>query len=156
MSTTCRARYEIRANSFNDEIERMIRTREWLFYSARKNLFHHKTRFLTLETEQERNLQQIGSHRLPFSFDLPMKDLSAQLSHPNMVYSSPNWPKPTPLPPTCVSESNNLNSTVKSVKSNLRGLLRSIAKTTPSEIRYYLVVEIHWQRSNILRSNKTE
>lgn len=151
-----RARYEVRANTMNDEVERVIRTREWLFYSAQKNLFQHKTRPLTLETKREGSTEPASSHSLAFSFDLPMKDLSAELNSSSMAHSSPSWRKPTCLPPTCLNEVTDTSSTVKSMKSNLKEFLRSFAKTAPSEIRYYLVVEVHWQRNSILRSNKVE
>jgi hypothetical protein len=154
-------RYEVRTNNFDDELERVIRTRQWIFYSSQSKIYP-QTKEDILESSQTKAEGSLGAHTLPFTFELPTKDSSIELpfSRNIVAHCTPNWQKPTGLPPTCkIIDDNDEeatragSATVPRVSSPLKKLVQSNIRPNVCDISYSVIVEVQWQR-NVLHSKK--
>lgn len=143
-------------NSLNDNLERVVKTREWLFYTAQKSVFPA----VKDGSQHELPRHDLASHCLSFAFDLPLQDLSAELNCHIIAHTTPNWRKPANLPPTCKIEDprdipNVTSAGTFSSSSGLKKMFRSAKKLNRCEISYTIVVDVQWQR-NVMQSNKAQ
>jgi hypothetical protein len=143
-------------NSLNDNLERVVKTRDWIFYTAQNNVFLPKKD----DSHPELPKQNLGCHCLPFTFDLPLQDLSAELNCHIIAHTTPNWRKPANLPPTCKIEDPNDISHVSSAgafsnTSSIKKMFNVTKKLNRCDISYSIVVDVQWQR-NVMQSNKAQ